>query len=87
MDIGTAGVVAATITAVGGVIVAGIQSSKKEAREARKENKDDHAVVQAQLGMIYRSVTRVDDKLEKHLIQHREGQDGEVVKRDKAGKA
>ena len=87
MDMGTAAVVAASITAVGGVIVAGIQSSKKEAREARQENKEDHAVVQAQLGMIYRSVGRVDDKLERHLVQHKEGQNGEIIKRDKDGKA
>jgi len=46
---------------------------KKEAREAAIENRQDHAIVQQQLRMIFKTVNRVDDKLEKHLDQHAEG--------------
>jgi hypothetical protein len=73
MDQGWAAVVVAVITTVGGLLGILIQTMRKEAREMRTENAEDHAIVQGQLQRIYRTINRVDDKLEKHLDQHREG--------------
>jgi hypothetical protein len=82
MDQGVAAVIVAGITAIGGIIVGFMQMFRKEQKAAVEENRQDHAVVQAQLKMIYRQVTRVDDKLEKHLVQHKEGEnDGQSKKR------
>jgi ribosome-associated translation inhibitor RaiA len=50
-----------------------LQTIRKEAKEMRVENAEDHAIVQGQLQRIYRTINKVDDKLEKHLDQHREG--------------
>lgn len=74
MDQGVAAIIVASITALGGIIVGMMQLFRKESRAAAEENRKDHAVVQSQLHMIYRTVTRVDDKIEKHLEQHREGE-------------
>lgn len=74
MDQGVAAVIVAAITAFGGVVVGFLQSFRKQQRDAVEENRQDHAVVQAQLKLIYRQVTRLDDKVEKHLDHHREGQ-------------
>ena len=40
----------------------------------------DHQVVQAQLKMIHKTVNRVDDRLEKHIEDHREGDNGKIAK-------
>ena len=78
-----AAITVALISTLGVILVAFIQAFKKEARVALKENHDDHEIVQAQLGMIYKTVNRVDDKLEKHIDHHAEGlSNGQVVKRD-----
>jgi flagellar basal body-associated protein FliL len=53
MDAGLATIVVACITTLGGIVVGFMQSFKKEAKEARKENREDHEVVQMQLKMIY----------------------------------
>ena len=83
-----AAIAVALITTLGVILVAFIQAFKKEARVALKENHDDHEIVQAQLGMIYKSVNRVDDKLEKHIDQHAEGlANGKPTKRDTKQKA
>lgn len=79
MDQGWAAVVVAVITTVGGLLGILMQSMRKEAREMRVENAEDHAIVQGQLQRIYRTINRVDDKLEKHLDQHREGLPNEQV--------
>jgi hypothetical protein len=82
MDQGLAAIVVAGITALGGIIVGFMQSFRREQRSASKENREDHAIVQSQLGMIYRQVVKVDDKIEKHLEQHEEGEtDGQSKKR------
>lgn len=82
MDQGVAAVIVAGITAVGGVIVGFMQSFRKQQKAAVEENRQDHAIVQGQLSMIYRQVTRIDDKLEKHLEQHEEGENsGQSKKR------
>lgn len=70
MDGGWALVVAAVVTAVGGVIVAVLQQFKKE-------NSKDHAYVRGMLTMLYSSqrrvegkVDKVDDRLSDHLEFH-----------------
>ena len=63
-------IVVALISTIGVIIVGLMQLFKKEAREAAIENRQDHAIVQQQLRMIFKTVNRVDDKLEKHLDQH-----------------
>jgi len=76
VDAGWATVVAAAITAVGGVLVVLIQ-------KARKENAKDHEVVQGILRMVYRSQQRTEDKVDKvadrlneHIVEHhRDSQD------------
>ena len=83
MDTGLAAVFVALITTIGGIIVGFMQAFKKEAAEARVENRLDHQVVQAQLKMIHTTVNRVDDRLEKHIDEHREGGNGKTVRADR----
>lgn len=85
MDQGIAAVFVAAITALGGIIVGMMQLFRKEQKAAVEENRQDHAVVQAQLKMIYRQVARVDDKLEKHLEQHGEGESSGQSKKRSLG--
>jgi hypothetical protein len=80
MDQGTAAIIVAAITTLGGIVVGFLQSVRKMQRSAVEENRQDHAVVQKQLGMIYRQVTRLDDKIEKHLDHHREGKKDGITK-------
>lgn len=68
-------IVVALISTIGVVLVGLMQLFKKEARANAKENREDHAIVSQQLRMIFKTVNRVDDKLEKHLDQHKEGND------------
>lgn len=70
MDGGWALILAAVVTAVGGVIVGILQQFKKE-------NHDDHAYVRGVLTMLYKSqnrietkVDRVDERLTRHLDSH-----------------
>ena len=74
-------IVVALISTIGVIIVGLMQLFKKEAREAAIENRQDHAIVQQQLRMIFKSVNRVDDKLDKHLTDHEEGTNGKSAKR------
>jgi len=74
-------IVVALISTIGVIIVGLMQLFKKEAREAAIENRQDHAIVQQQLRMIYKTVNRVDDKLDKHLTDHEEGTNGKSAKR------
>jgi len=74
-------IVVALISTIGVIIVGLMQLFKKEAREAAVENRQDHAIVQQQLRMIYKTVNRVDDKLDKHLTDHEEGTNGKSAKR------
>ena len=83
MDAGTAAIVVACITTLGGIVVGFMQSFKKESKEARRENREDHAVVQMQLRMIYKGLNKVDDKLEAHIQDHREGEHGKVTQADR----
>ena len=66
MDGGWALILSAVVTAVGGILVTLIA-------QFRKENKSDHAGVAGMLQHIYRSVGRVEtkvDKVEKKLDDH-----------------
>ena len=75
-------IIVALISTIGIIVVGLMQLFKKEAREAAVENRQDHAIVQQQLRMIFKSVNRVDDKLDKHLSDHEEGTNGKVIRRN-----
>ena len=75
-------IVVALISTIGIIIVGLMQLFKKEAREAAVENRQDHAIVQQQLRMIFKTVNKVDDKLDKHLDDHAEGTNGKVIRRN-----
>ncbi|MFN9954398.1 MAG: hypothetical protein ACK55I_14985, partial [bacterium] len=62
MDGGWALILSAVVTTVGGVLVALIA-------QFRKENKQDHAVVAGMLSHIYKSVGRVETKVDK--VEHK----------------
>jgi hypothetical protein len=73
MDGGWALVVAAVVTAVGAILVAILD-------KFRKENSRDHEVVVGMLRMVYKSmqrteekVDRVDERLTEHLSSHAHG--------------
>lgn len=78
MDQGFAVVVAGAVTAIGGIIVALIQS-------LRKENRRDHAYVATALIRLNNSLTRtaaqmgrVEDKIDAHIGEHHEkGNEGD----------
>ena len=76
-------IVVALISTIGVVVVGLMQLFKKEARDAAVENRQDHAIVQQQLRMIFKTVNKVDDKLDKHLTNHEEGTpSGKTLKRN-----
>jgi hypothetical protein len=75
-------IVVALISTIGIIVVGLMQLFKKEAREAAVENRQDHAIVQQQLRMIFKTVNRVDDKLDSHLLDHEEGTNGKVTRRN-----
>ena len=59
-------VVVALITGAFGIVVALIQS-------ARRENRDDHAVVANSLKQIHKDIHRVGEKVDRHIEWHAEG--------------
>ena len=65
MDGGWALVLSAVVTAVGGIMVTLLAM-------VRKENKDDHAVVAGMLQHVFKSVGRVEVKVDK-VFQDLEG--------------
>lgn len=70
-------VIVALITGGFGIIVALIQSS-------RRENKRDHGVVAESLRGLHKEVHRVGQKVDRHINWHAEGnRDGRVSRRDK----
>ena len=75
-------IVVALISTIGIIIVGLMQLFKKEARVNAQENREDHAIVQQQLRMIFKSMNRVGDKLDKHLDDHNEGTNGKSIKRN-----
>jgi len=63
MDAGWALILAAFVSAVGTVMVALIQ-------KFRKENQADHNVVMGMLKILYKSHTRIEEKLDNHIRDH-----------------
>lgn len=59
-------VIVALITGAFAIIVALIQSS-------RKENRDDHALVAQSLNQIHKDIHRVGEKVDQHIQWHAEG--------------
>lgn len=83
MDNGLAMVIVAVVTAVGGVIVAVIHS-------ARKENRNDHALVSDSLVRLTDIALRTEDKvdtvaveLHDHLEGHNDGEHRRLGQTDK----
>ena len=79
MDMGISAVVVALITTIGGIVVGFMQAFRKDARIVREENRNDHAVVQLQLKLIHRAVGHIDEKLQNHIQDHREGDNGKTA--------
>ena len=67
MDIGSATVIAAAITAVGTVLVV-------LGQRGQKENKIDHASVSQQLNVMQNTLDRVEDKHDRHVEWHVTGE-------------
>lgn len=67
-------VIVALITGAFGIVVALIQS-------ARRENRDDHAIVADTLKQIHRDVHRVGQKVDRHIAWHAEGNDSDRSRR------
>lgn len=59
-------VVVALITGAFGIVIALIQS-------ARRENKNDHAVVANSLKQIHKDIHRVGEKVDRHIEWHAQG--------------
>ena len=76
-------IIVALISTIGVVVVGLIGLFRHEVKENAQENREDHAIVQSQLRMIFRSLNKVDEKLETHLDQHAEGTiNGKPAKRN-----
>ena len=70
-------VIVALITGAFGIVIALIQS-------ARKENRQDLAVVAESLKAVHKEIHRVGQKVDRHINWHAEGNtDGRVSRRDK----
>lgn len=83
MDTGTAAVLGALITAIGGVLVAMIN-------KFRKENHEDHGRVRDALERVSATIERVEGKVDSHINWHATGgSNGRVIRRNKSrtGKA
>ena len=63
MDAGLAVVFSAVVGVVGSVVVTLIQRS-------RRENKEDHGIVVDQQRVIYSAIVNVDNKLDRHIMDH-----------------
>jgi hypothetical protein len=76
MDSGVAAIIVGAISTVGAIIVAMIHAG-------RKENKADHAQVQASLFSIAKTIGKVDAKFDQHIEDHEKGLwRGEITRRD-----
>lgn len=62
-------VIVALITGAFAIVVALIQS-------ARRENRDDHATVAESLRQIHKDVHRVGEKVDRHIEWHAQGGNG-----------
>lgn len=66
MDIATATVFAALITAIGSLLGVAI----KEFRLMRKQNSVDHGAVVIKLNKVQKSIDKVSDRLDDHIDWH-----------------
>jgi hypothetical protein len=72
-------IIVASIAAVGAIIVAFIQKS-------RKENHTDHAMVMNAVDRLSHTMDRVEGKVDSHIDWHlKEAAHGRTVRRNKAG--
>lgn len=72
----TTPVIVALISGAFGIVIALIQT-------ARRENKRDHGVVADALRAVHKEVHRVGQKVDRHIQWHAEGNDnGRVSRRD-----
>lgn len=69
-------VIVGVLTLIGGIIVALIQSS-------RRENRADHAMVVHALDAVHKAVVNVDKKIERHLYWHAEKVDERTEQTDR----
>jgi len=67
-------IIVASIAAVGGILAALIQ-------QTRKENKQDHGVVASLLTDLHKDVSNVEVKLDRHIESHAVTAATEVVKK------
>ncbi len=67
MDIGTATVVAAMVSSVGGLLAFLLQSF-------RRENREDHADVISEIRWLRRVVERVEVKQDNHVVDFHQGE-------------
>lgn len=74
-------IIVSLISTIGIIVVGLMQLFKKESRANAQENREDHAIVTQQLRMIFKSVNRVDEKLDKHLDGHTEGTNGKPARK------
>jgi hypothetical protein len=72
-------IIVASIAAVGAIIVAFIQKS-------RKENHTDHAMVMNAVDRLSHTMDRVEGKVDSHIDWHlKEAAHGRTIRRNKAG--
>jgi hypothetical protein len=72
-------IIVASIAAVGAIIVAFVQKS-------RKENHTDHAMVMNAVDRLSHTMDRVEGKVDSHIDWHlKEAAHGRTVRRNKAG--
>lgn len=65
MDGGIATVLAALVAFAGTIVVM--------ISQMRKENHADHGVVSAKVDMVAAAITRVEDKVDSHVVDHAKG--------------
>jgi hypothetical protein len=80
MDMATASIVVAAISAVGAIIVAFVQ-------KFRKENHTDHAMVMNAVDRLSNTMDRVEGKVDSHIEWHLSGgtTNGRTTRRNKTG--
>lgn len=80
MDIGTATVVAATVSSAGGVLAILFQAM-------RRENREDHAEVITEIRWLRRIIERVEIKHDNHVVDFHQGEsDGKPARTSKTSK-
>ena len=60
-----------------------VDELKEDVTLMRKENREDHAMVMDALRSVHKVIGRVEDKVDRHLVWHAEGKDGNVPRGSK----